>query len=93
MTEGDFFSALPLFDRRQNVRYRFPLRLRALRAFTVEPGAHRAGVQVAATDDEHGVEAQFVDDVLCVFHERGGRGDSSLGLIGKMRPIKLRLQT
>ena len=83
------------------------LRLRALRAFVVETDADRAGFQVAAADDEHGVDAQlfrvlnfrarsrfigvdgitaevgahadhlsaqFVGDVLRVFHERGGRG-------------------
>ena len=45
-----------LFDRRQNIRHDFRLRLRAEVAFAVEADADGAGGHVARADDQHGVD-------------------------------------
>ena len=45
----------PLFDRRQNVRHHFALRLGAEIAFAVDAHANVARFHVARADDEHGV--------------------------------------
>src|SRR5450759_2515106 len=52
-------SRPPLFNRGQNFRHHFALWLRALRTLAVETDAHCASFQVAAADDEHGVDAQL----------------------------------
>lgn len=48
----------PLLERRQNLRYGFAFWLRGLWALAVETDAHRANVQAAATDDEHGLDTR-----------------------------------
>ena len=56
-THGRLVS--PFFNDCQNISQHFRLRLRAEVAFAVETDAHRARVQVATAEDEHGVDAQL----------------------------------
>ena len=68
-------SGATIFDRRQNIRHDFRLRLRALRAAVVETHAHRAGFHVATANDQHRVDAQlFRVGNLCLERRRAEIG-------------------
>src|SRR5437016_2703891 len=53
-------SSSPLFDRRQNVRHYFSLRLRADVAFTMQSNRNVARLHVARTNHEHRVHFRFL---------------------------------